>query len=322
MTMSTFDDTANARLAACPEPEKTQLRLGIIPLTDCAPLVVAKERGYFAQQGLDVALSREPSWANIRDKVVLGELDGAHMLAGMPIAATLGLAGAQKAMVTAFSMDLNGNAITLSNELYARMQEADAPAMQSRPVSAVALRKVLDQDRAAGRPPMTFATVFPVSMHNYQLRYWMASAGIDPDRDLRLVVVPPPQMVENLASRNIVGYCVGEPWNQQAVELGIGRVVVTGYELWNNAPEKVFGVTRDWAESYPNTHRAVLRALLQAARWMDAPENRAEVVDLIARREYVHAPREVVAHSMTGTWRYARDETPVQMRDFNVFHRY
>ncbi|MBL8473123.1 MAG: ABC transporter substrate-binding protein [Rhodocyclaceae bacterium] len=302
--------------------EKTRLRLGIIPLTDCAPLVVAKEMGYFAQQGLDVSLSREPSWANIRDKVVLGELDGAHMLAGMPIAATLGLAGAQKAMVTAFSMDLNGNAITVSNELYARMQKADPQAMQQRPIAATALRKVIDEDRAAGRPPMTFAMVFPVSMHNYQLRYWMASAGIDPDRDLRLVVLPPPQMVDNLASRAIVGYCVGEPWNQQAVELGIGHVVVTGYELWNNAPEKVFGVTRAWAEAHPNTHRALLRALLQAARWMDAAENRAEVVHLIARREYVHAPAEVVAHSMTGTWRYAHDEAPVKMTDFNVFHRY
>lgn len=303
-------------------PEKTRLRLGIIPLTDCAVIAVAKEKGYFKGEGLEVEISREGSWASIRDRVALGDLDGAQMLAGMPLASALGVSGCFKPAVTAFSMDLNGNGITVSSDLYERMEAADPEAMACRPISARALRQVILEDRRAGRPRMTFAMVFPVSSHNFSLRYWMASAGIDPDRDVELIVVPPPQMVAALQARRIVGYCVGEPWNQHAVEIGIGRSLITGYEVWNNSPEKVFGVNRDWAERHPNTHRAVVRALLEAARWMDAPENREEVVDIIARRQYVDAPPDVVANSMTGTWRYSKDEPPVSMPDFNVFHRY
>src|SRR5690606_4829890 len=198
--------------AAGEKLEKTSLTFGIIPLTDCAPIVVAREKGFFAAQGLDVTVTKESSWANIRDKVALGALDGAHMLAGMPLAATLGIGATRTPTVTAFSMDLNGNGITVSNELYARMVEADPEAMNApRPTTARALKKVIEADKAAGRPPMTFAMVFPVSTHNYEIRYWMASAGIDPDRDIRLIVVPPPQMVANLSAGNIVGYCVGEP---------------------------------------------------------------------------------------------------------------
>ncbi len=302
--------------------EKTELGFGIIPLTDCAPIVVAHEKGYFKKHGLNVTISREASWANIRDKVAIGALDGAHMLAGMPIAATLGLGAPAKPTLTAFSMDLNGNGITVCNELYERMAQADPAAMKHRPTTAVALKKVIEADQKAGREPMTFAMVYPVSTHNYQLRYWMAAAGIDPDRDVRLIVIPPPQMVANLQSRNIVGYCVGEPWSQRAVEMGIGKSVVTSYEIWNNGPEKVFGVTQEWADKHPNTHMAVLRALIEAAAWADQAENRQEVVRLIAAKSYVNAPVEVVDHSMTGTWRYSRDEGMTSLPDFNVFHRY
>ncbi len=302
--------------------EKTKLTLGIIPLTDCAPIVVAFEKGFFKKYGLDVTVSKEASWANIRDKVAIGALDGAHMLAGMPIAASLGIGGTPKPTVTAFSMDLNGNAITVSNELYERMVEADPAAMSERPLSARALKKVIDADKAAGKPPMTFAMVFPVSTHNYQIRYWMASAGIDPDNDVRLIVIPPPQMVANLNARNIVGYCVGEPWNERAVEMGIGRVLVTSHEIWNNNPEKVFGVNLEWVERHPNTHKAVIKALLEAAQWMDKPENRMEVVKIISQKSYVNAPEEVVKMSMTGTFRYAKDEPPRPLPDFNVFYRY
>lgn len=225
--------------------------------------------------------------------------------------------------LTAFSMDLNGNGITVSNELHERMVEADPEAMNApRPTTARALRKVIEADKAAGKPPMTFAMVFPVSTHNYEIRYWMASAGIDPDRDIRLIVVPPPQMVANLSAGNIVGYCVGEPWNQRAIEMGIGRSIVTNYEIWNNNPEKVFGVNESWAEAHPNTHRAVIRALIEAARWADEPGNRAEVVRIISQKAYVNAPEAVVAQSMTGSWRYSPGEPAVEMPDFNVFHRY
>lgn len=302
--------------------EKTALKFGIIPLTDCAPIVIAKEKGFFKKHGLDVEVSKEASWANIRDKVALGELDGAHMLAGMPLAATLGVGATRQETITAFSMDLNGNGITVSNDLYERMLEADPEAMKARPTTAIALKKVIDADKKAGKEPMTFAMVFPVSTHNYEIRYWMASAGIDPDRDVRLIVIPPPQMVANLAAKNIVGYCVGEPWNQRAVEMGIGRSLITNYEIWNNNPEKVFGVTRAWADKNPNTHKAAVRALMEAAQWMDKAENRAEVVKIISAKSYVNAPEAVVENSMTGTWLYTKQEGPVQMPDFNVFYRY
>jgi ABC-type nitrate/sulfonate/bicarbonate transport system substrate-binding protein len=302
--------------------EKTKLTFGIIPLTDCAPLVVAAKKGFFKKHGLDVSISKEASWANIRDKVSIGALDGAHMLAGMPIAASLGVGAVQKPTVTAFSMDLNGNGITVSNELYERMQKVDPEAMKESPTSARALKKIIDEDKAAGKPPMTFAMVFPVSTHNYEIRYWMASAGIDPDQDVRLIVIPPPQMVANLRANNIVGYCVGEPWNERAVKAGLGRTIITNYEIWNNNPEKVFGVNLEWAEKYPNTHQAAIKALIEAAKWMDQPENRMEVVKIISAKSYVNAPVDVVKMSMTGTFKYAQQEDPRPLPDFNVFYRY
>ncbi len=303
-------------------PEKPNVSFGIIPLTDCAVIVVAHEKGYFKKYGLNSAVLKEASWANIRDKVALGVLDGAHMLAGMPIAATLGIGAMPKATVTAYSMDLNGNGITVSNALYQRMVKADPAAMKERPITARALKRVIDADKKAGRPPMTFAMVFPVSTHNYQIRYWMASAGIHPDNDVRLIVIPPPQMVANLESNNIVGYCVGEPWNERAVTAGIGHTLVTSYELWNNNPEKVFGVNLDWAERYPKTHHAAVMAMIEAAQWMDKPENRAEVVKIIARKSYVNAPEDVVKMSMTGTFLYSHGGVPRPLPDFNVFYRY
>ncbi|QIT53947.1 ABC transporter substrate-binding protein [Aquisalimonas sp. 2447] len=302
--------------------EKTDLTLGFIPLTDCAPIVIAYEKGYFKKHGLNVRPSQEASWGNIRDKVTVGELDGAHMLAGMPIASSLGVGATEKPTITAFSMDLNGNGITVSNALYDRMVEADPEAMEERPITARALKKVIEDDKANGRPPLTFAQVFPVSTHNYELRYWMAAAGIDPDNDVRLIVVPPPQMVANLRSGNMDGYCVGEPWNMRAVHMGIGKVLITNYEIWNNNPEKVLGVTEEWADKHPNTHRAMLRALIEANQWMDQPENREEVVSIISRRSYVNAPEDIVAMSMTGTLQFTPDGEPREFPDFNVFYRY
>ena len=302
--------------------EKTDVTFGIIPLTDCAPIVVAYEKGYFKKYGLNVTVSKEASWANIRDKVAIGELDGAHMLAGMPIATTLGIGSLKQPTITAFSMDLNGNAITVSNELYDRMMAADPEAMKANPISARALKKVIDADKAAGKEPMTFAMVFPVSTHNYEIRYWMASAGINPDNDVRLIVIPPPQMVANLKAGNIVGYCVGEPWNERAVEEGIGRTLITNYEIWNNKLEKVFGVNQAWAEKNPNTNKAAVMALLEAAQWMDKPENRMEVVKLIAQKSYVNAPENIVKMSMTGTFSYVKGSDPRPLPDFNVFYRY
>ncbi len=256
--------------------EKPQLTLGFVPLTDCAPLVIAQEKGIFRRYGLEVTLSKETSWANIRDKVALGILDGAQMLAPMVLGMSCGVGPVKKAMVTALSLDLNGNAITVSNALYAIMQACaphDAP-LPNR--SAHVLKQVIDARRNNGEKPLSFATVFPTATHTYELRYWMASAGINPDRDVRLVVVPPPQMRAHLESGDVDGFCVGEPWNAAVVHAGIGRTLITKYELWNNSPEKVLGVTREWAEQYPHTHRALLMALLEAARWLDQPNCRRE----------------------------------------------
>lgn len=302
--------------------EKPEIAVGFIPLTDCAPLVIAREKGFFRRYGLEVMLSKETSWANIRDKVAVGILDAAQMLATMPIASTLGIGPIDRPMITALSLDLNGNAITVSEALYRRLKLADARAMSSSPVSADALKQVIRDDQVKGRAPLTFAVVFPTATHTYELRYWMASAGIDPNRDVKLVVVPPSQMVGALRSGQIDGFCVGEPWNQLAVREGLGRVLITKYEIWQNSPEKVLGVSEEWAIQHPNTHQALLMALLEAAAWVDLPENRAEVVDLIAQARYVNAPRDAVRVSMQGTFQYARTEFARSLPDFNVFHRF
>lgn len=302
--------------------EKTRLTLGFIPLTDCAPLVIAKEKGWFERYGLQVELSKETSWANVRDKVAIGILDGAQMLAPMPIATTLGAGPIHKPTVTALSLDLNGNAITVSKALFEHLCTLDPDAMRQRPTTAQALRLAIDERKASGGAPLTFAVVYPLSTHAYELRYWLGAAGIDADRDLRLVVVPPPQMVSQLRAGNIDGFCVGEPWGSVAVSEGLGRVLITNYELWNNNPEKVLGVNLEWAEQNPNSHRALIMALLEAARWLDAPENRPETVGIISRSHYVNAPPEIVGMSMTGTFRYGLDEPPVPMPDFNCFYRF
>lgn len=297
--------------------EKTDLKLGYIPLTDCAVLAVAREKGFFAKHGLNVALSREVSWANIRDKVMVGALDGAHMLAPMPLAATLGLGSPVCPMIAALSLGLNGNAVTVSNALYRDMAAAR---YAGGPVSARALDTVISDRKHSGKPLLTFATVFPFSMHNYTLRYWLAAGGIHPDRDMRIIVVPPPQMADELASGAIDGFCVGEPWNQAAVTAGIGRVVITGCDIWNNAPEKVFGVARAWAEENPRTLAALVRAMLEAAQWLDRPLHREEAADLLAR--YIDLPADVIAAPLLGAPRVSLDGAPRTVADFNVFHRY
>ncbi len=302
--------------------EKTDIDLGFIPLTDCASLVIAKEKDIFKKYGLSVSLKKQSSWSGIRDNVMLGALDGAHMLASMPIATTLGIGTVKKPTIAPFTMALNGNGITVSHELYARMLETDPMAMQESPLTAKALKKVIDQDKAMGKPLMTFATVFPVSTHNYELRYWMAASGINPDTDIRLIVIPPSYIVDNLEARSIVGCCVGEPWNSLAVTEGVGRTLITKYELWNNSPEKVFGVNLEWADKHPNTLNAIIMALTEASIWIDEADNKLEVAQILAQEKYVNAPLDVVKMSMTGTFQYARHLKPKPMPDFNVFHRY
>jgi nitrate/nitrite transport system substrate-binding protein len=331
--------TAAMGMAAHAEPlvlEKDELKLGFIKLTDMATLAVAYELGYFEDEGLFVTLEPQANWKVLLDRVITGELDGAHMLAGQPLGATIGF-GTQAHVVTAFSMDLNGNGITVANEVWAAMKPHVAKGADGKPVHPIganALKPVVDAYRAAGKP-FNMGMVFPVSTHNYELRYWLAAGGIHPgfysptdvtgqiDADVLLSVTPPPQMPATLEAGTIYGYSVGEPWNQQAVLKGIGVPVITDYEIWKNNPEKVFGVTREWADANPNTHLAVVKALIRAAIWLDANDNgnREAAVDFLARSEYVGADREVIASSMTGTFEYERgDKRPVP--DFNVFFRY
>lgn len=316
--------------------ERPQLTFGFIKLTDMAPLAIAYEKGFFEDEGLFVTLEAQSNWKVLLDRVIDGELDGAHMLAGQPLAATIGY-GTEAEVITAFSMDLNGNAITVSNDVWAQMQPHLTMRPDGRPehpISAAALRPVVNSYRADGRP-FNMGMVFPVSTHNYELRYWLAAGGLHPgyysssdvsgqiDADVLLSVTPPPQMPATLEAGTIYGYCVGEPWNQQAIFRGIGVPVITDYEIWKNNPEKVFGVTSEWATANPNTHLAVVKALIRAAIWLDADNgaNREEAVEILARSEYVGADYEVIANSMTGTFEYAKGDKR-SLPDFNVFFRY
>ena len=302
-----------------PTPELPTVRLGYIPLTDAAPLVVALENGHFAHYGLDVSLSRQPSWATLRDKLSVGHLDGAHLLAPMALACSLGLEGVPQQLVTALSLGLGGNAITVADNLYRDMLAA----ADGRPATAEALASVIARRRATGADPLTFATVYPTSNHTYLLRYWLAAAGIDPDRDVRLVVVPPPQMVQRLSQGDIYGYCVGEPWNTLAVHEGIGCIVAAGHDVWNNAPEKVLAVSAAWAQRYPATHTALICALVEAARWLDeSPENRLQAARLLASEAYLNLPVEVIAASLTGQLTIDQRHTARELADFHVFYRY
>lgn len=302
-----------------PTPELPRLRLGYIPLTDAAPLVVALEHGHFARYGLDVSLSRQPSWATLRDKLGVGHLDGAHLLAPMALACPLGVEGMPQRLVTALSLGLGGNAITVADNLYRDMQTA----ADGQPVTAAALASVIARRRAAGADPLTFATVYPTSNHTYLLRYWLAAAGIDPDRDVRLIVVPPPQMAQRLRQGDICGYCVGEPWNTLAVREGIGCIVASGHDVWNNAPEKVLAVGAAWAQRYPATHAALICAVVEAGRWLDEhPDNRLQAARLLAGEVYLNLPVEVIAASLSGQLTVDQRGTRRELADFHVFYRY
>lgn len=302
--------------------ERTDLRLGFIALNDAGPVIAAKEKGFFAAEGLDVALSREASWANVRDKVSVGLLDGAHMLGPMPIACSLGVSGPQTPMITPFSLNLNGSAVTVSKALAAALRATDPQGMAAHPRTARPLRAVIEARRAAGEAPLTFAVVFPFSMHNYELRYWLAEAGIDPDRDLRLVITPPPRMAARMALGEIDGFCVTAPWNALAVAEGSGEIMIYASEIWRVGPDKVFGVTADWAARHPETLQALLRALLRAAMWCDESVNRAELGAILAGDKYLRAPVDVVRQSLVGSPPYAPGEPGEASLDYIIYHRY
>ncbi|MGE3916625.1 MAG: CmpA/NrtA family ABC transporter substrate-binding protein [Hyphomicrobiaceae bacterium] len=323
-----------ARAAA--SVEKDELKLGFIKLTDMAPLAVAKELGFFEDEGLFVTLEAQANWKVLLDRVITGELDGAHMLAGQPLAATIGF-GTKAHIITPFSMDLNGNGITVSNAIWEMMKPLIPKGPDGKPVhpiSAATLKPAIEKLRGEGKP-FKMGMVFPVSTHNYELRYWLAAGGIHPgfysptdvsgtiQAQALLSVTPPPQMPATLEAGTIHGYCVGEPWNQAAVFKGIGVPVITDYEIWKNNPEKVFGITAAFAEKNPLTTLALTRALIRAAMWLDENNNanREKAVAMLAKSEYVGADAKVIANSMTGTFEYEKgDKRPIPA--FNVFFRH
>ncbi len=316
--------------------EKDELKFGFIKLTDMAPLAVAYENGYFEDEGLFVTLEAQANWKVLLDGVIDGELDGAHMLAGQPLAATIGY-GTKAHIITPFSMDLNGNAITVSNDVWDQMKPhipKMADGRPQHPISASALAPVVEDYKDKG-VAFNMGMVFPVSTHNYELRYWLAAGGLEPGyyspqdisgqigADVFLSVTPPPQMPATMEAGTIFGYCVGEPWNQQAVFKGIGVPVITDYQLWKNNPEKVFGLSKEFADANPNTTLALTKALIRAAIWLDENENsnREEAVEILSRSEYVGADAEVIANSMTGTFEFEKGDKR-EIPDFNVFFRY
>ena len=292
------------------------LRLGFIPLNDCAPLAVAQELGLYAAEGLEVTLSCEASWANVRDKLAVGLLDGAHILAPLPLAASLGAGGERTDMIVPLSLNLNGSAITIARAHAQAMRALDPEGMAARPRTARPLARLVAARRERGQEPLIFAVVFPFSMHNYALRYWLAEAGIDPDRDVKLVVTPPPRMAARLKSGEIDGFCVGAPWNALAAAEGYGEILVSASEFWRQGPDKAFAVTADWARRQPDTLQALLRVLLRAGIWADEPANRPELARMLSRAEYVDAPEEVVRQSLLGVPAGAPGQ------DHLVFHRY
>lgn len=317
------------------QPEKDELRLGFVKLTDMAPLAIAKEKGFFEEEGLYVTLIAQANWKVLLDGVIAGELDGAHMLAGQPIAATIGF-GTKAHIVTPFSMDLNGNGITVSNEVWSLIKPSLplTDGKPAHPIRAEVLKPVIEQFRKEGKQ-FRMGMVFPVSTHNYELRYWLAAGGIHPgyytsgdvtgttDADILLSVTPPPQMPATLEAGTINGYCVGEPWNQQAVFKGIGVPVITDLEIWKNNPEKVFGMTREFVDKHPNTVIALTKALIRAAKWLDEDngKNREEAARILSMPEYVGADYEVIANSMTGTFEYEKGDKRA-LPDFNIFFKY
>ncbi|MEO0571006.1 MAG: CmpA/NrtA family ABC transporter substrate-binding protein [Bacteroidota bacterium] len=316
------------------EIEKPQLTFGFIKLTDMAPLAIAKEKGFFEDEGLFVSVEAQSNWKNVLDRVIDGQLDGSHMLAGQPIAAGAGF-GRQAELVTPFSMDLNGNGITVSNDVWSKMKPnvpRDAEGKPIHPIKADALEPVISSYKNSGKP-FKMGMVFPVSTHNYEIRYWLAAAGIHPgmytadnvqgqiDAEVLLSVTPPPQMPATLEAGTIYGYCVGEPWNQQAVFKGIGVPVTTNYDIWKNNPEKVFVMTKKFVDENPNTAIAVTKALIRAGKWLDEPGNRAEAVKILSMPQYVGADEVVLANSMTGTFEFEKGDKR-SMPDFNVFYKY
>jgi two-component system, oxyanion-binding sensor len=298
-----------------------RLRIGFMPLVDAAALIVAVDKGFAAAEGLEVELVREASWSNIRDKLAIGHFDAAHLLTPMAIASTLGLGHVKVPFAAPVNLATNGNAITLSPSLFEELRQTAEGGLECPAISARALGALVRRREAQGLEPLTFGMTFPFSTHNYQLRYWMAEGGIDPDRDLRLVVLPPPFMVESLRQGHVDGFCVGAPWNSVAVDAGLGVILHFGCEIFARAPEKVLALRKSSVESDPQCASALARAIVAAAKFVDEPGTRSEVATLLAKEERIGVDAELIARTLEGRLIVTAGGEHRQARDYLVIHR-
>ena len=274
-------------------PETPDVRFGIIALTDCSSIVMAHELGYFKKFGINSTISKEASWAVIRDKLTLGEKQATHMLIGMPFASTMGLAGSPvKPMVIPWVLNRNGQAITLNNKLKAAGVK-----------KAADIKPLADKAKAAG-DPLTFAMTFPPGTHAMWIRYWLASGGIHPDKDVSLITIPPAQMVANMKVDKMDGFCVGEPWNYRAIEDKIGYTVITTQQMWKDHPEKVCAFTEEFATKNPKTVKAILKALHLSSQYLDKMENRSSAVKVVSQATYINCPAEIILARLQGKYDY------------------
>ena len=304
-------------------PEKQELKIGFIKLTDCAPLIVAYEKGFFENEGLYVTLEAQANWKVVLDRVIDGSLDASHMLPGQPLGAAVGF-GNQAELVSVAGLGVNTLAVTVSNEVWSVLKPGLAAQPDGHPVhpiTASSLKPAIDNIKASGRQ-FSMAMVFPTSTHNYVMRYWLAAGGLHPgyytagdntgttDADVLLSVTPPPQMPATLGAGTIAGYSVGEPWNQQAVMKGIGVPIITAAEIWSRTPEKILGLRRDFVEKNPLTVKAMIKAVIRAEQWMDADKgaNRSELVKMLARSEYVGADASVLSGPLHGEYQYEKGD--------------
>jgi ABC-type nitrate/sulfonate/bicarbonate transport system substrate-binding protein len=285
------------------------LCIGFIPLVDAAALIVAVDKGFAAAEGLDVTLVREVSWSNIRDKLNIGLFDAAHLLAPVAIASSLGLGHVKVPIVAPFNLGLNGNAITVSPALHAAiMAEIDGDRFDPM-TTALALARVVAKRRKSGAEPLTFGMTFPFSTHNYQLRFWMAAGGVDPDEEVRLVVLPPPYMVDSLANGQVDAFCVGAPWNSVAVDLGVGHILHFVSDILVRAAEKVLAVRQNWSEKNPELVAALIRAAFRAAEFIEDPQNRTEAARILAQPERIGVDADVIQRTLDGRLKISPDGT-------------
>lgn len=302
------------------KPEQTDLTLGFVPLTDSAPLVVAKELGFFEKWGLNVELQKQNSWATLRDKLHAGMLDAAQMLAPMPLASSLGIGCSKIHVITPLVLSLNGNAITLSNQLHVEILNENSISHVTLPLAAYLLENVIRTRRQQSRPKIKLATVFPYSCHHYQLKDWLASANLAAD-SVDIVVVPPVNMVSHLKNGDIDGFCVGGPWNAQAVRAGHGITALTSFDIWQDSPEKVLGMLGSWADKKPSTVLALTAALQQACMWLESTPNRFEAARLLSQRNYLDAPIDIIAPSLIGSCLTELSSPPRTIPSYNQFYK-